>query len=216
MEACAFRPERLGEPSFRTTLTRRPGFALELEARPNEKTGTRASGVPAGTARPLNCHDPGTRRTGHLESGRLLRAGGRQVKGRPVSSSLNRVVKRILPPDAACSTVLRLSRALPAPSRAACPKPWPAGVSEMMTQSVSLPSRRTRHSSVADPCSAGATTSTVGSVVGGSVGGLVACPDKMNAARIANGSIVLALSCSRQGCLFPKVCHPSMYAGTEG
>ena len=61
---------------------RRPGFDLEPEARPpNEKTGTRASGVPAGTARPLNCHDPGTRRTGNLESGRLLRAGGQKVKG---------------------------------------------------------------------------------------------------------------------------------------
>ena len=81
MEACAFRPERLGEPSFRKTLTRRPGFDLEPTARrPNEKTGTRASGVPAGTARPLNCHDPGTRRTGNLESGRLLRAGGLKVK----------------------------------------------------------------------------------------------------------------------------------------
>ena len=61
---------------------RRPGFDLEPAARrPNEKTGTRASGVPAGTARPLNCHDPGTRRTGNLESGRLLRAGGLKVKG---------------------------------------------------------------------------------------------------------------------------------------
>ena len=61
---------------------RRPGFDLEpATRRPNEKTGTRASGVPAGTARPLNCHDPGTRRTGNLESGRLLRAGGLKVKG---------------------------------------------------------------------------------------------------------------------------------------
>lgn len=61
---------------------RRPGFGLEPAARhPNRKTGTRASGVPAGTARPLNCHGPGTRRTGNLESGRLLRAGGPKVKG---------------------------------------------------------------------------------------------------------------------------------------
>ena len=61
---------------------RRPGFDFEPAARhPNRKTGTRASGVPAGTARPLNCHDPGTRRTGNLESGRLLRAGGLKVKG---------------------------------------------------------------------------------------------------------------------------------------
>jgi hypothetical protein len=61
---------------------RRPGFDLEPTARhPNEKTGTRASGVPAGAARPLNCHDPGTRRTGNLESARLLRAGGLKVKG---------------------------------------------------------------------------------------------------------------------------------------
>jgi hypothetical protein len=61
---------------------RRPGFDFKAAARhPNRKTGTRASGVPAGTARPLSCHDPGTRRTGNLESGRLLRAGGLKVKG---------------------------------------------------------------------------------------------------------------------------------------
>jgi len=84
MGACAFRPERPGEPSFRTTPRRRPGLSSEPEPRPNEKTGTRALGVPAGTARPLDCDDPGARRTGSLESGGLLRAGGRQVKGRSV------------------------------------------------------------------------------------------------------------------------------------
>lgn len=34
------------------------------------------------TARPFNCHDPDARRTGHLESGRLLRSERRWVKGR--------------------------------------------------------------------------------------------------------------------------------------
>ncbi|EKY25953.1 hypothetical protein HMPREF0185_02661 [Brevundimonas diminuta 470-4] len=34
--------------------------------RPNRKTGTRASGVPAGAARPFDCHDLSERRTAHL------------------------------------------------------------------------------------------------------------------------------------------------------
>ena len=42
MGACAFRPERPGEPSFRTTLTHRPGFDLEPQPANQTKKPERA------------------------------------------------------------------------------------------------------------------------------------------------------------------------------
>src|SRR5690606_29900138 len=81
MGACAFRPERPGEPSFRTA-TSPPRVRFRAVTATNTKAGTRAKDVPAGAARVFGCHDRGDAGRRALESARLLRAMGRQVKAR--------------------------------------------------------------------------------------------------------------------------------------
>lgn len=60
---------------------RRPGLSFEpVRDRQTKKPERALRAFRRDTARPFNCHDPDARRTGHLESARLLRRGAVLVK----------------------------------------------------------------------------------------------------------------------------------------
>ncbi|MNC49058.1 hypothetical protein D3C75_982080 [compost metagenome] len=93
------------EPSFGPRRSDARVLISSKSEQPNEKAGTRALGVPAGTARPFNCHDLDGRRTAHVSKVRAVYArwvkassdSPRQGRPRPIRQTMVSKIRHAWP-----------------------------------------------------------------------------------------------------------------------